>query len=386
MDNRNPNYRKDNHYTDDSEQRYSYEQQRAYNQRSSRANDARYRTQKRKRLILVCVLGAVLVLLWLVAAISIVKTVFEGEGEDDGVTTLPVVTDPDSTPDTEPGGSQGSGSLGGITYITRKMEQSDIREGSLILVNSEHKYIQPNVMSDMVTVSYKSSDSYIVGGTGNDQLKRAVVEAMNEMFDAAAAEKGLNNYFFGTPYGYCTTDQQASDYEYAVTKHPNPDAYEFKAGESEHETGYAFEIRVRTNGTNKYIANAGTEYKWIYENCYKYGIIYRYPSDKADDTGVELAHDSFHCDHFRYVGKAAAAAMHENNWCLEDLIDWMANKYTYEREHLMVTAADGTEYEMYYYPAADEGSTDVPIPAGMDDKVEISGDNIGGFIVTVQVN
>ena len=76
MDNRNHNRRPEDMY---SEQRYSYEQQRMNSQRASAAADARYRAQKRKRIILLSVLGAVLILLWLGAAIAIVKAV-----SDDG--------------------------------------------------------------------------------------------------------------------------------------------------------------------------------------------------------------------------------------------------------------------------------------------------------------
>jgi D-alanyl-D-alanine carboxypeptidase len=38
---------------------------------------------------------------------------------------------------------------------------------------------------------------------------------------------------------------------------------------------------------------------------------------------------------------------------------------------------------MYYYPAAESGATEVKIPK--DAEYTISGNNIGGFIVTVTV-
>ena len=132
----------------------------------------------------------------------------------------------------------------------------------------------------------------------------------------------------------------------------------------------------------KYISAAGEEYKWIYDNCYKYGIIYRYPADKTEQTDVSIKSGTIHYDHFRYVGKAAAAVMHENNWCLEEFIAKVAT-YTYDGEHLTVTSADGVMYEMYYFPAAESGATEVKIPEGAE--YTVSGDNIGGYIVTLTI-
>ena len=381
MDNRNQNRRAEDNYTVNSEQRYSYEQQRRNSGRSSYGSDARYRKQKTKRLILLCVLGTVLILLWVAAAVAIVKAVFADVPHDDDIDLdlPPVSTDTETSPDTD-----GRGSLVDLGFTTVSMEEGSHRIGQLILVNAEHKYDQAadkKLHSELTTVSDRYSHSYIV--VESDQLRRDLVDAMNEMFDAAYAEKGLNNYYFGTPYGWCSTAQQAEDYEYAKTKYPTDyDSREFRPGESEHETGYAFDIKVRVNGKLKYISAAGEEYKWIYDNCYKYGIIYRYPADKTEQTDVSIKSGTIHYDHFRYVGKAAAAVMHENNWCLEEFIAKVAT-YTYDGEHLTVTSADGVMYEMYYFPAAESGATEVKIPEGAE--YTVSGDNIGGYIVTLTI-
>ena len=376
MDNRNHNRRPEDMY---SEQRYSYEQQRMNSQRASAAADARYRAQKRKRIILLSVLGAVLILLWLVAAIAIVKAVFADDTSDD--------PNPDmmtSAPDTDPAPDTDGGSSVDIPYITVSMEQGSYKTGELILVNADHKYDQAqdkNLFATMGTVADYYNHSYIVVET--DKLRRTLIDAMNDMFGAAHAQ-GLSNYYFGTPYGWCSAAQQALDYADAKTKYPaDYDMREFAAGESEHETGYAFDIKVRVNGKLKFISAAGEEYKWIYDNCYKYGIIYRYPADKTEQTGVSIISNTIHYDHFRYVGKAAAAAMHDNNWCLEEFIDNIVN-YTYDGEYLSVTGADGVAYEMYYFPAQTEGTTEVRIPEGIE-NYSISGDNVGGYIVTLTI-
>lgn len=58
---------------------------------------------------------------------------------------------------------------------------------------------------------------------------------------------------------------------------------------------------------------------WLWEHCYEYGFIVRYPEGKEDITG----HD-FEPWHFRYVGKDVAAYMHENDLCFEEMADLLS--------------------------------------------------------------
>jgi len=61
----------------------------------------------------------------------------------------------------------------------------------------------------------------------------------------------------------------------------------------------------------------------------------------------------------------------------EEYLRWL-RQWSWEGEHL-VRRVKGTEYEIYWVPAAPE-TTQVPIPVGYD--YSISGDGSGGFIVT----
>ena len=57
------------------------------------------------------------------------------------------------------------------------------------------------------------------------------------------------------------------------------------------------------------------EQKWLMEHCWEYGFILRYPTDKSELTGI-----GYEPWHYRYVGKTAAAAMHETGLCLEEYL------------------------------------------------------------------
>ena len=109
-------------------------------------------------------------------------------------------------------------------------------------------------------------------------------------------------------------------------------------------------------------------------NSWEYGFILRYPSDKTETTGTPYAPH-----HFRYVGKIHAAIMHENNFCLEEYLDYLRN-YTMESGGLAYS--DGVQsYTIYYVPADASGTTTVSLPENA--VYTVSGDNSSGFIITL---
>jgi D-alanyl-D-alanine carboxypeptidase len=148
-------------------------------------------------------------------------------------------------------------------------------------------------------------------------------------------------------------------------------------GYSEHHT--ALNVRLRALAANKSYAdlNANT-HPWIYEHCHEYGFIVRYPDGKEALTGV-----SDYNYYFRYVGYVHAYAMKLNDMCLEEYISYVKG-YTNEAP-LTVTGEDGTAYEIYYVPAA-TGGMDTSIPVPTEHAYAISGDNDGGFIITVTLS
>lgn len=84
---------------------------------------------------------------------------------------------------------------------------------------------------------------------------------------------------------------------------------------SEHQTGLALDL-VSADYPELTAKQADTpEQQWLMEHCWEYGFILRYPSEKTAVTGI-----GYEPWHYRYVGKAAAAAMHETGLCLEEYL------------------------------------------------------------------
>ncbi|QHI73962.1 D-alanyl-D-alanine carboxypeptidase family protein [Aminipila terrae] len=86
-------------------------------------------------------------------------------------------------------------------------------------------------------------------------------------------------------------------------------------GTSEHQTGLAVDIvSTRYQSLDKKQEETA-EQQWLMKNCYKYGFILRYPSDKGNFTGI-----GYEPWHYRYVGKEAAKQIMEKGICLEEYL------------------------------------------------------------------
>ena len=94
------------------------------------------------------------------------------------------------------------------------------------------------------------------------------------------------------------------------------DTYSARPGHSEHQTGLAFDVCDRNVSACVTSAFDSTnQAKWISDNCYKYGLILRYPKGKTNETGY--MYESWH---LRYVGVELATKLYNNgSWItLED--------------------------------------------------------------------
>ncbi|MCI9974994.1 M15 family metallopeptidase [Clostridioides difficile] len=124
-----------------------------------------------------------------------------------------------------------------------------------------------------------------------------------------AQKSGLNLKAFSTYRSYEYQDKLFKSY---AKEHGEKEANRFSAkpGESEHQTGLAFDIggNDQSSWANQKFNNT-KEAKWLYENAYKYGFILRYPKGKENITGY--MYESWH---YRYVGTE-----HSKNFAMNDL-------------------------------------------------------------------
>jgi D-alanyl-D-alanine carboxypeptidase len=237
-----------------------------------------------------------------------------------------------------------------------------IHTGNLILVNLDHVFIFPEKQS-LVNVFTMQEVAQTRGKYF--QLKDAALfldpTAYLQM-DKFLQTMGDSSVLLASAHR--TAEQQSAS------------GSSIPAGYSDSHTGLSFSLRGQTS-SGAPLPLTDKKYTWLYENCYKYGFVVRYPADKVGQTGVDD-----YTNYFRYVGYVHAYLMTTKNLCLEEYIPFLQS-HTYGEKALKVTTDDGSNYEIYYVPATGT-QTQVPVPE--NGNYTISGDNEGGFIVTVKVS
>lgn len=279
-------------------------------------------------------------------------------------TTTPDSTDPTGTTDSNKNGNQSD------LYKSVSMDNQEIHNGDLILVNNSTAY-ESTDENELEAVYEKKTDSYSVSGS-ELMLRGDVIDNLNHMLDDFQTETGHSDIIIIS--GYRTTEQQQELYD-ADLEDTGEDTSTLvaKPGYSEHETGYAMDFSLFEDGISADYDGTG-EYDWINQNCAHYGFILRYPENKTDLT--EIQYESWH---YRYVGQPHAYYMQQNDLCLEEYTETLKD-YSVDNP-LEITNWDGKVYQVYYVPAEAGDSTYVMVPP--DQEYTVSGNNVDGFIITV---
>ena len=256
-------------------------------------------------------------------------------------------------------------------YENVAVSNEDVHAGDLILVNTDTAYVEENP-TEIVSIYDHKTDNYHVSGT-ETSLRQPAVDALNQMLDAFYVAAGHQDMIVISGYRTNAQQQELYDADLAETGEQTSTRVALP-GHSEHESGYALDFSLYTDGV-QYDYDGTGEYAWINENCAHYGYVLRYAEDKQDTTGIQAEPW-----HYRYVGQPHATYMMENNVCLEEYLTLLKN-YTAD-EPLSITNWDGEIYQVYYV-AADTSADSTYIMVPPDAKYTVSGNNSDGFIVTV---
>lgn len=174
----------------------------------------------------------------------------------------------------------------------------------LILVNPDHP-IPDDYQVQLLTLS------------NGEQIDTRIYQDLQAMFDDARAE-GLALFVRN---GYRTFEEQQELYDEKVNAFIEEGCSAEEAiqqaegwvaipGTSEHQLGLSVDINPDLD-----ISSIDEVYSWLEDNSYKYGFVKRYPSEKADITGI-----NDEPWHFRYVGHEAAEEMFIRGLCLEEYL------------------------------------------------------------------
>ena len=129
-----------------------------------------------------------------------------------------------------------------------------------------------------------------------------------------ALKNAANAAGFSMPLisGYRSYQTQTNLYNRYVAQYGEKVANTFSAkpGQSEHQTGLAFDVGSIDNNYGQTAAG-----KWLAENAHRFGFIIRYPKGKEAITGYQ-----YEPWHIRYLGTDIATDVYNKGVCLEEYL------------------------------------------------------------------
>ena len=255
----------------------------------------------------------------------------------------------------------------------------EIYKGSLVLVNYQY---ESKIDGENLVNIYDNVTSSVGVKDDNMLINSVVLDNMNPFFDAFKEAKGKTSILISSSYRSKNDQQKIYDDSVKQTGKKSTAYYVAVPGYSEHQTGYCFDTAAINNDNDMVELDGEGVFGWLSENCADYGFILRYPDDKTNITGI--GYESWH---FRYVGKAHSLFMTRHNLCLEEYIAGL-QKYTFDNGGLVIDEGSKGKWLVYYVPKLEAfNNTDIPVPADSENcPYTVSGDNIGGFIVTVDIS
>ncbi|MBD8028091.1 VanY-A/VanY-F/VanY-M family D-Ala-D-Ala carboxypeptidase [Ureibacillus sp. Re31] len=239
--------------------------------------------------------------------------------------------------------------------LQTNITEEQIFQGDLLLINNEHPVHQESIKTDVINLSTHNelTQGYVLLGSKN-YMSMDIAHKFSDMI-ADAGKDGLHH--FAITSGFRSFEEQKILYEQMGSNLALPPGY------SEHNLGLSLDV-----GSTQMKMEDAPEGKWIEKNAWKYGFILRYPENKTDITGIQ-----YEPWHIRYVGLPHSAIMKEEDFVLEEYLDYLKEKKK------VSTKIEGKKYTVSYYPFSENMTINLP----KNHKYEISGDNMDGIIVTI---
>ncbi|MBD5104734.1 MAG: M15 family metallopeptidase [Ruminococcaceae bacterium] len=177
--------------------------------------------------------------------------------------------------------------------------------------------------------------------------------------------------------GFRSRREQSEIYKMSLSENGEAFTRQYVAlpDHSEHQTGLAIDLALKSDDIDFIRPDFPFEgiCQRFREIAAEYGFIQRYPKEKENITGI-----AFEPWHFRYVGKPHAEIMERYGLTLEEYTDLVKDYDSFNRLKL-----NGDSAEEVFYIEFGLQSGEMKIPVSEKESCTVSGDNRGGFIVTV---
>ncbi len=193
------------------------------------------------------------------------------------------------------------------------------RDAYLTLVNTENRLTASDIPNDLIyCIDTEEWDK------DSKQMRLYAAKALEALF-IEMRSAGYNTVKVRSTYRDYSYQAWLFDYyvDRELTNNPSLTLEEAEAivltfstrpGTSEHQTGLA--VDMDNSGQLVTTFANDPEYKWLSENCWKFGFILRFPADKTEITTIQ-----FEPWHYRYVGRYHAKKIYDSGLCLEEYIE-----------------------------------------------------------------
>ncbi len=194
-------------------------------------------------------------------------------------------------------------------FYTNTIE-TDTSLGKFVILNKSYHADATYHAPDLMEIDPIYS---LYGSTYKIELSKECFEAFLKMYNDA---KNLG-YGFKINSAYRSYEKQENIYNgYLKTDtQKNVDTYSARPGYSEHQTGYAFDIRDFPFTNDDY--SKTKSFTWVSKNAYKYGFILRFPEGKEHITGYQ--YESWH---YRYCGIDCSTYIHNHDITYEEYYEY----------------------------------------------------------------
>ena len=148
---------------------------------------------------------------------------------------------------------------------------------------------------------------------GNISLNSSAIEAFIQMSNDCYQQTDRRILIVTGYQSYQVAESLYNDYlsNSADNDQTALESFVNNPGYSEHQTGLAIDICQKGYSHNEFDECISSD--WVYQNCYNYGFILRYPSSRAFITG-----NYFTSYHYRYVGLQPAKVIGTFKFTLEE--------------------------------------------------------------------
>lgn len=201
-------------------------------------------------------------------------------------------------------------------------EMTNISDGILMICNKYYYLPKNYVPNDLVVMDMKYSKN-------GARLTKEAYDAFVEMHDAAVKDEYIISINGNNAYRSYEDQQATYSYFESVYGTDGADSCSARPGFSEHQTGLTADIgSTKIDGTE--FDTFSEEYKWLINNSWKYGFIFRYQENKEKYTGYQ-------CEqwHYRYVGKQVAKYIFQNDITFDEYYQYfVANNNITETEFI----------------------------------------------------